>query len=238
MKTLKRVVKKLANVFGLDIVRGGKKKHPFLWFKDLEIKTIIDVGANVGQFANQVREVMPEVTIYSFEPVAHCFKELQSNMRGDANFMAFNCALGDEEKETQIYVNEYSPSSSLLHTTEIHETTYPFTTKSHLENISVKTLDLIAADLSIKDNLLIKLDVQGYEDRVILGGLKTIEKAKVLLVESSFDTLYEKQYLFDDLYEMLKKLGFTYHGSTNIERYKNNLPLFEDAIFIRNTITK
>lgn len=190
MKTLKRVVKKVANVFGLDIVRGGKKKHPFLWFKDLEIKTIIDVGANVGQFANQVREVMPDVTIYSFEPVAQCFRELQSNMKGDANFKAFNCALGDEEKETQIYVNEYSASSSLLHTTKIHETVFPFTTRSQLEKISVKTLDGMAPHVQLEDNLLIKLDVQGYEDKVILGGLKTIQKAKVLLISLSLKTQF------------------------------------------------
>ncbi len=230
-------MKKVAHILGLDVVRYAKREHPFLWFKDLEIKTIIDVGANVGQFANQVREVMPDVTIYSFEPVVQCFKELKSNMKGDANFKAFNCALRDEEKETQIYVNEYSPSSSLLHTTKIHETVFPFTTRSQLEKITINTLDGMAPHVELEENLLIKLDVQGYEDKVILGGLKTIQKAKVLLIESSFEVLYEKQYLFDDLYEMLKKLGFTYHGSTNIERYKNNLPLFEDAIFIRNTTT-
>src|ERR1043165_5913347 len=60
------------------------------WLLGSDIKTIFDVGANTGQFARAVHEVLPAAFIYSFEPLPDCFRELQVAMNGLRNFRAFN----------------------------------------------------------------------------------------------------------------------------------------------------
>lgn len=89
--------------------------------------------------------------------------------------------------------------------------------------------------MPITGNLLVKLDVQGYEDKVLLGGKNVISQAKMLLIETSFTRLYENQPLFDDIYLIVRELGFTYQGSR--ERHYNKKTgelVYEDAIFIKD----
>ncbi|MFM7369285.1 MAG: FkbM family methyltransferase, partial [Sphaerospermopsis kisseleviana] len=85
---------------------------------------------------------------------------------------------------------------------------------------------------TIGDNILIKLDVQGYELSVIKGGEKTFKSAKLVIIEVSFYEFYEKQPLFDDIYKYLCNLGFVYRG--NLEQFRSRSGdkiLFADAIF-------
>src|SRR5262249_49722699 len=74
-------------------------------------------------------------------------------------------------------------------------------------------LDSVTDDLDLAKNILTKIDVQGFEDRVIVGGLKTIRLAKLLIIELSFENLYDGQSLFDTIYQTMKQLGFEYHGN-------------------------
>jgi hypothetical protein len=88
--------------------------------------------------------------------------------------------------------------------------------------------------LKLIDPILIKIDVQGFEDKVIAGGADTIKKAKVIIIEVTFKELYTDQPLFHDIYEMLSKLGFTYHG--NFDQLPSPVTgeiLQADAIFIK-----
>jgi len=79
--------------------------------------------------------------------------------------------------------------------------------------------------------------VQGYEDKVVQGGMKTFEKAKIVICEISFYELYRGQLLFDEMSNMFKNMGFTYQGSINPGFHpKNGIPLFADAIFIKKYI--
>ncbi len=83
-----------------------------------------------------------------------------------------------------------------------------------LERIVVRSsYDDIAGCLTLVDNLLVKIDVQAFEDRVIAGGPNTIQRTTLLIVETSFERLYEGQALFDTIYDIMKKMGFGYHGN-------------------------
>ena len=88
--------------------------------------------------------------------------------------------------------------------------------------------------LILRPEILIKMDVQGFEDRVISGGIATFRKAKAVITEVNFANLYEEQLSFDVLYRMLKDLGFNYRGSIYTKFHPNSgSSLFSDAIFIR-----
>ncbi len=65
----------------------------------------------------------------------------------------------------------------------------------------------------INPELLIKLDVQGYEAHVMRGGGKTFRKARACILEVSLDDLYKNQTTFEDIFLLLSKVGFHYHGN-------------------------
>lgn len=157
-------------------------------------------------------------------------------MKNTSKFRAFNFALGDNDCETEIHRSEHSPSSSLLPMEDLHKQIFPFTAGETIERIKIRRLDVIARDLNCNDNILVKFDVQGYEDKVILGGRKLVSKAKVLIVETSFQSLYKEQPLFDTIYNMLKQMGFSYMGNLDqIENPVDGSILQADSVFVRGT---
>jgi hypothetical protein len=121
--------------------------------------------------------------------------------------------------------------------TDLHKEAFPFTSEVSKEEIVIKRLDDIIAQEEIKPEILIKLDVQGYEDKVIQGGMKTFKRATIIICEVSFYELYREQLLFDAISNIFKNMGFTYRGSINPGFHpKNGMPLFADAIFIKDFI--
>ncbi len=235
-RTAKTCAKSLFRFLGLDI-RRAPQFEPYEWLKEKNINTIFDIGANTGQFAWQFHRLFPDVEIYSFEPLENCYKELLKNMRHVPKFHAFNFALGDKNGKAEIHHNNFSPSSSLLEMEKLHKEAFPYTDKVCVEEIEIKRLDDVADNLSIKENILIKIDVQGFEDKVILGGEKLISKASVLILETSFQPLYKGQLLFEDIYEMLKRRGYIYSGSEHTIRNPNDGSILQcDSVFCRDKI--
>ena len=206
-------IRKIIQKTGFDFHKYRPQTDYWEYVKTLEIKTVLDIGANVGQFAKEARGKLPEARIYSFEPLKESFNKLQSYFGVDKKFTGFNFALGEKTEQITMHKSQYTPSSSLLLMSETHKTLFPHTKNHTEEDVAVKKLDEIAPQLNLEKELLIKIDVQGFEDKVINGGVETFKKAKVVLVETSFTILYEGQPTFDDIYEKLKSLGFIYKGS-------------------------
>lgn len=204
------------------------------WLTNLQIKTIFDVGANTGQFAHFITRIFPEAKIYSFEPLRECYEELVQSFDGNPNFQGFNLALSDEIGETKIYRNQYSPSSSLLPMGKLHKDTFPYTRRETVELIKVSRLDSIATDLEVNEPILIKIDVQGFENKVISGGINLISRAKLLVVEMSIEPLYDNQPLFNDIYQMLLNLGFWYCGNYDQLHHPDDGRILQvDSIFMK-----
>jgi len=204
------------------------------WFATLGIKTVLDVGAHRGEFAQRIRAILPTAELVCFEPLEEPFTKLTERFRGQANFRAFRCALGDKEGQYEIHHNEYAPSSSLLPMAKLHKQSFTFAVKEKTEMIEVRRLSDVVRELNLRDPLLLKLDVQGFEDKVIAGGEDVVARAKIIIIEVSFQPLYEGGPLFDDIYRVLKKHGFTYNG--NFEQLfspKDGRVLQADAIFCR-----
>lgn len=208
----------------------------FNWLREAGIRTVIDVGANTGEFACNILDIMPSVSIYSFEPLAKCHEALERRMKGISTFRAFKFGLGDRDEIVVIYHNEFSPSSSILPMSDLHRASFPFTTKSEKEVVSIRPLDSVAAELDLRHNLLVKIDVQGFEGRVIAGGMETIKMATHVIVETSFAELYQGQPLFDHVYQQLKELGFCYSGALDqLLSPVDGRILQADALFIRSS---
>jgi FkbM family methyltransferase len=202
------------------------------------IRTVIDIGANTGQFAIEIHALLPRARIYSFEPLQDSYGELVANMRGVSGFVGFNVALGDRDGHTEMYRHTFTPSSSLLHSSALLHSVFPQVGQGQEETIVIRRLDAVATELRIEDELLVKIDVQGYEDRVILGGQHVLSRASFLIVETSFVSLYDGQPLFDDVYKILSHMGFRYRGNVDqLVSPLDGMVLQADALFTRDRPT-
>lgn len=182
IKFLKKTIKNSLRLFGLEVSRiSNAQKNRFAWLKTLNTNTILDIGANVGQFSLEINKFLPQATIFAFEPLKETFCKLHKNTSHLNRFVAFNIALGDFNGHSEIYKSDFSPSSSLLEMVDLLKDAFPHTTKVCKERIEIKKLDDLVKEnnLNLVPEILIKLDVQGYEDKVINGGIEVFRKAKV-----------------------------------------------------------
>lgn len=173
-----------------------------------KFETVLDIGANVGQSAKNYRALFPDAMIYSFEPLPDCYAQMATAMAGDSRFRAFEMALGDESGTRTFYRSSFAPSSSFLPMADLHKRVVPRSAGSEPCTVRIERLDDIADQLELRPNMLVKIDVQGFEDAVLRGGEKTIRMAQMLILEVSFSELYHGQVLFADLVKMLDAWGF------------------------------
>ncbi|MDR2146037.1 MAG: FkbM family methyltransferase [Tannerella sp.] len=202
------------------------------WLQEKKIRTVLDVGANTGQFARKARILFPDAKIYSFEPIQSVYEKLKQNFAGDMNFKAFNTALGEENGEVTFFQNDYSDSSSCLKMKDTHKEAFPYTIHESAINVRINTLDAVLKVDDLQSPYLVKLDVQGFEEKVINGGQDIIRNAEYIISEVSFVELYENQPLFNVIYSKLTGMGFRYIG--NFEQLLsplNNEILQADALF-------
>ena len=206
------------------------------WLLNAGIGTIFDVGANTGQFARAIHEVLPEAYIHSFEPLRECFEELKIAMRDVYKFQAFNTALADRNGEEMFYRSAWSPSSSLLPMNQLHKDNFPFTAGQSKGTVTVRRLDDYIDESTVDGEILVKLDVQGCEDRVIMGGKCLLGRTKVVIVETSTAALYDGQPLFHDIFALLDQLGFRYNGALS-QAFSaiDGSVLYADSVFIKKT---
>jgi FkbM family methyltransferase len=227
------VIKKFLRRFGYDV------RYYFPFWETVvlprDITTVFDIGANNGEFSKEVFSHIPGARVYAFEPLSDCFATMEKALGTNPHFHGFNIALGDTSGTGTIQRSSFHPSSSLRTMAALHKTLYPKTAGAKTETIQIARLDDVAKDISIEGNLMLKLDVQGFEDKVIAGGTETLKHASLVLIETSFVELYEDQPLFGDIHNQLRDLGFSYHGAAAEHRNpQTGELLYQDSIFIRD----
>jgi FkbM family methyltransferase len=207
--------------------------RPFVAHHD--IQTVIDVGANAGQFARLIHRICPAAKIFSFEPLPDCRAELEATLAQIPGSKAFPIALGETTGNVSMQQSAFSPCSSLLNGTDQLGNDYPEAAIVNPINVSLERLDDVLTQETLDSDILVKLDVQGYEIPVIRGALQTLGRAALVVVEVCFfRKLYEGQPLFDDIYRTLRDLGFTYMGSPEQYPQKCDGRIVEaDAVFER-----
>lgn len=220
-------LKKLFELCGVEVrlrrnvarVREAEKRRAAIerWspLRRYQPRTILDIGANEGQFARIARTLCPQAAVVCFEPLADCFAALQAGVAQEPQVTAWQYALGSRNETTTIHRSEFSPSSSLLPMGEVHQREFPHTAETAPELIEVRRLDDVACELDFPSPVIAKIDVQGFECEVLDGGRETLSECAALIVELSCDRLYEGQPLFDDVYAQLKDLGFEYRGNVD-----------------------
>lgn len=230
----KSVLHRLLKYSGVDIVKWYKvPENTLLGLTEYDIRTVLDIGANSGQSARFYRQVFPNALIYSFEPLPAAYKELDEwAQRQKGKARALNLALGDHTGRMIIKEHvDFPPSSSFLESTRHSIALFPQTSRQQDVQVKMARLDDIVMDLEIEPGILIKMDVQGFEDRVIEGGRAIINQAVACIMEVSLQPLYEGQPIFMDLCLLMAGLGFEYAGNILQVYDEKGRIIYLDALF-------
>lgn len=236
MASIGSVVKRAFESVGLELTRADRSpSRTLLGLRHLPIQTIIDVGANTGQFARHIIQFFPQARLFCFEPLAEPFAELQRWAKTQAGQVrAFNVALGAEDGEAQMFRHtEHSASSSLLTTTDVCNQLYPQTRAQDTVPVNLTTLDAALGEQSLPPELLIKLDTQGYERQVIAGATETFRQAHACIVEANLYKLYDQQPSFIELAVLLNDFGFRYAGNLEQTYSASGEVVYVDAVFLK-----
>lgn len=200
----------------------------------LSPRTILDVGANVGQFSVASAKLFSNAQVHSFEPVPRCFEELRRNISGLGNVVAYPFALGDSEGEIEFRVNSHSHSSSALPLAQAHRNAFPEAREADRIKVKVLTLDLVFANVELPRPVLLKLDVQGYESQTIRGSIETLKRIDYVILEASFKQMYEGELLFMEIVRMMEGQGFRFERPTGWLVAPDSGEILQmDALFIR-----
>lgn len=199
---------------------------------DNDIQIVIDIGANVGQFALDLRRAGYMGEILSFEPVSNTFAILRRNSIRDKNWRVFDLAIGALVGEETIRIsNNDSLSSSFKNMNTLHLSNFPKSYFSSEEVVSVSTLDRQLDALKISPSTcLLKIDVQGFEREVLVGGIKSIPLIPFCYIESSLSPLYDGELDLRELLNSLYGLGHNIYELFPGVRAKNGKLLQIDII--------
>jgi FkbM family methyltransferase len=239
VRHINRLIRNFLNKFGYEIVKNKNLSDDFSvgsWITRLNISTIIDIGSNEGQFIQSIDNILPGKKIIAFEPIKSVYETLVANTR-HLNITTYNMGLSDQNGTSEINISKNLVSSSLLNMEELHKQAYPESAYINKEVIELRKLDDVVKIADLQKRILIKIDVQGYENKVIAGAKNTIAAADVIIIEFSYQPIYEGQWLFHETYSYFTSNGFKFIGlADQVTNVGIGVPIFGDAIFVKETI--
>lgn len=191
-------------------------KLDHIWFHEMNIAAVIDVGANEGQFSRTLRLLLPNCKIFAFEPIPACYERTKRRFARDSGYKLFNVALGEKRSISKFTVSAETGASSLMSMSTLQAKHFPRSLQREEIEVNVERLDDIMATQALAKPYLLKIDVQGYEFQVLQGGLKTLNEANLLILEASYEPFYEGQKLFEEVYDLVRVHGFRLADTFNM----------------------
>ena len=210
---MKRILKSLLNRAGVDVVRYrpvpqhlARRAHLLSRFG---ATVVLDVGANAGIYARELRRIGYRGRIVSFEPLSSAFTALAAQAAHDPAWEAVNAALGAERGEAVLNVAANSWSSSLRPMLNAHLAAAPESAYVATETVRMETVDAVF-DRCVRpdDRVWLKIDTQGHERDVLAGAAASLPRIDTIQLEMSPVRLYEGEALFTEMYDWLVAQGY------------------------------
>ena len=216
------------------IERNIHHKRMVKFLQNRSIKTIIDVGAHKGEFAQNALQIESVNKIIAFEPQKKIFSLLKEKFSDNDKVVLNNFALSEKVEKRIMKINKMTATSTLNH--EINDDSLYFKFKSFLlyqknsiideEEIDTTTFDAFFNEEIFNENTLLKIDTEGYEMHVLKGSEQKIKEIKYILIENQFSKMY-KNVNFKDCHDFLRKKNFKL-----LKRFRFPTLHYEDRLYI------
>lgn len=176
--------------------------------------TVVDVGANRGQFATFVRATFPQCRVISFEPLDEPASLFEAVFKNDPQVRLIRGAVAAQQADLEMHVTAQEDSSSFFDVSEVQ--------KEAFGSVVVRKTVVHCAPLSefvsteeLGKTALLKIDTQGYELEVLRGATELLSAFKAIYCELSYVELYRGQPKASEVICFLRDHGFNLTGVYN-----------------------
>ena len=207
-ETAKLAIRHGLSRMNLDVSRDPYTHRVVRTLASRGIDTVLDIGANVGQYSSHLRFGGFDGRIVSVEPLDGAFAELSKRAARDPRWTVIQGGVGPDGETVEINVAGNSFSSSILPMTDAHLTAAPGSGYIATQKIQLRSVATLVAENRIDPaRTLLKVDTQGFEKQVLDSAGALVDQFGAVQLELSFVELYEGQMLYDDLVARLAASG-------------------------------
>lgn len=200
----------------------------------LGIDTVLDVGANIGQYAAQLRLYGFTGTIHSYEPLASAHARLATRAAADPRWHTHPLGLARSQGHAILHVSQNSQSSSLLAMLPRHLEGAPESAVVGEERVELTTLAAALAELGAPRYAFVKIDAQGSERAILEGAGPGLDGVAGLELELALVPLYDGETLFGDMVSWLATRSFELRWvGQGLVDHRTGAVLQVDALFAR-----
>jgi FkbM family methyltransferase len=194
--------------------------------KYFQPQSVLDIGANIGQFYNECKESFPDSKYHLIEGNSICESELKK-LEVDYTI----ALLSNDVKEVDFWMRTDDPFAT-------GNSIYKENTEFYNSSISIKkwtkTLDNLFQNESFD---LIKIDTQGSEIDILNGGQNLIKSAKGIILEVSYKEYNIGSLLSNDVIEYMTSIGFSKVEVINsINHPITGEHIQDDVLFVKNNL--
>jgi FkbM family methyltransferase len=238
----------LPDKYKIEIIKNPNRFHDFINFlcflNNNKIINLIDIGANIGNFSRDFLLFYPKCReIVCFEPLQFLNEIIEKKIAHKKNLKLtiINKALSNKKKEQIFFYDKNNTELSSLNQ-YINQYSISFANQfkpSEKMNLELDLLDNCCKKFSQQNNFIVKIDAQGHELEIIQGGLKTISRASIVLLECSFAKQYKnKEHTFSRCAQLLSKIDF--HPIVFQPRHAGNIlsmhAIERNVIFVKKNL--
>jgi FkbM family methyltransferase len=208
--------------------------------ENLGVDYVLDIGANIGQFALELRRSGFEGKILSVEPLSDPFRILQNNFGSDDFWTGRSLLIGEQCKSARIEKWGDSSTASVLQVADETLKNHQYLNSRGFEISEMKTLECFInseQELSTSSNIFLKLDVQGYEEHILATLPAVAHRISIIQLETSLSKIYEGGSHLSSTAALLDMLNYTV-VSVMTERFQKKTlrALDTDLIAVRNDL--
>jgi FkbM family methyltransferase len=205
-----------------------------LRFSSSAPSVVLDVGANRGQSAIDLRRVFADAVIHSFEPDPLQFAKINPEGR-DTKLLKHNTAVGEEDGQIDLILATSSEGNSVLQFDENAPAVLGggWTVQKNSIRVPIMRIDTFCDRNGVDHIDILKSDTQGNELQVLAGAGEFLrpERVSVVLVEAIFRPMYKGQSYFSDIFVHLTQRGFRLVSFYNESRDVDGSIVWCDALF-------
>jgi FkbM family methyltransferase len=240
---IKHLLKNLLRSSGFEISRIATSDYLLSGrlgqlIKKLQINTVLDVGANNGQYLHLLSKIGFSGDVLSFEPVPELYRKITTLFPMKKQWRQFPYACGSHDGTAVIHVAKSDDFSSFLRANALCLKEYPGALPIRSQTVQVRRLDSFIQGLYPdlpKRRILLKIDTQGYDCEVFSGAKEILDSVMLLQVEIPVVPLYEKAIPMSHALEFYLSAGFSVSGLFPVSYSNDKVFVFEyDCLLVKS----